>query len=378
MAMTRRGNNEGTIRKRPDGRWEARLTVAGRQRSVYGKTRDEVARKMRSAQRQVDQGIPLPDERQTVAQFLERWLRDSVQPRVAPRTYTSYAMHVRQHLVPGIGKIPLAKLQPGHVQKLLNEKLASGLSPASINRIRSTLRAALNQACKWSEVTRNVATLVDLPKEEHSEIEPLTPQQARVFLEHVRGHAWEALFVVALATGLRQGELLGLTWQDVDLDAGHLTVRNALQRLDGTLKLVSPKTAQSKRTIVLAETAVLALRGQRAQQNRNRLKAGERWQETPYVFTTGIGTPLDGSEVTRGFQRLLTAAGLPRKRFHDLRHSCATFLLAQGVSHRDIMAILGHSGITVTMNTYAHVLPETQRDAARRMDSVLRGGDKAN
>lgn len=121
----------------------------------------------------------------------------------------------------------------------------------------------------------------------------------------------------------------------------------------------------------------MALRGLRAQQNRNRLKADGRWQDTPYVFTTGIGTPLDGPEVTRGFQTLLASAGLPRKRFHDLRHSCATFLLAQGVSHRDIMAILGHSGITVTMNTYAHVLPETQRDAARLMDAMLRGDGKA-
>lgn len=373
--MRRRGNNEGSIRKRSDGRWEARLRVAGPQRSIYGTTRDEVVRKLRAAQVQVDRGVPMPNERQTVAQYLERWLRDSVQLRVAPRTYTSYAMHVRLHIVPAIGTIPLAKLQPGHVQKLLNDKLKGGLSPATVNRIRSTLRAALNQACKWGEVSRNVATLVDLPKEERPEIEPLTPQEARAFLVHVHDHRWEALFVVALATGLRQGELLGLVWNDIDLDVGKLTVRASLQRINGALQRVSPKTAQSRRTIVLAETAIAALRTQRAQQKRARLKAGEQWQENSYVFTTRIGTPLDGAEVTRGFQEILAEAGLPRKRFHDLRHSCATFLLAQGVSHRDIMAILGHSGITVTMNTYAHVLPETQRDAARRMDAVLRGDE---
>ena len=373
--MRRRGNNEGSIRKRSDGRWEARLRVAGPQRSIYGTTRDEVVRKLRAAQVQVDRGVPMPNERQTVAQYLERWLRDSVQLRVAPRTYTSYAMHVRLHIVPAIGTIPLAKLQPGHVQKLLNDKLKGGLSPATVNRIRSTLRAALNQACKWGEVSRNVATLVDLPKEERPEIEPLTPQEARAFLVHVHDHRWEALFVVALATGLRQGELLGLVWTDIDLDVGKLTVRASLQRINGALQRVSPKTAQSRRTIVLAETAIAALRTQRAQQKRARLKAGEQWQENSYVFTTRIGTPLDAAEVTRGFQEILAEAGLPRKRFHDLRHSCATFLLAQGVSHRDIMAILGHSGITVTMNTYAHVLPETQRDAARRMDAVLRGDE---
>ncbi len=377
MAQRKRGNNEGSIRKRKDGRWEARFSAHGKQRSIYGRTREDAIRKMRAALRSVDEGLPIVDGRTTLGDFLDRWLKDSVKPRLRPRTYSSYEMHVRVHLKPALGNIPLLQLQPAHVQQFLNSKLSCGLSPASIARIRATLRAALNQALRWGEVHRNVATLVDTPRQAQHEVDPLSPDQARAFLDHISGHRWYPLYTLALLTGLRQGELLGLRWNDIDLQEGTLTVRHALQRIEGRRRLVEPKTAQSRRTIVLASTAVAALCRQRDWQEARRAAMGDSWQETGFVFSTRQGTPLDGSEVTRQFQKLLSAAGLPRKRFHDLRHSCATFLIAEGVSPRDIMAILGHSGIAVTMNTYAHVLPETQRAAAQRIDNLLKRGDDA-
>ncbi|MCB9175986.1 MAG: site-specific integrase [Caldilineae bacterium] len=368
---SRRGNKEGSIRHRADGRWEARVTIGGRQRSIYAKTRAEVARKMRQAIQQVESGIPLADERTTVAQFLNTWLETVVESSVRPSTFRSYEMHVRIHLSPALGKKRLAKLAPHHVQEMMNAKLAEGLSPQTVRHIRATLRRALGHALKWGLVSRNVATLVDPPKVPRRKVEPLTEEGAAAILDAVSGHRLEALYTVAMAIGLRQGEALGLRWQDVDLDGGKLRVVHALQRIDGELQLVEPKSAQARRTIILPEIAIAALKRHRALQNRERLAAGGDWVDGDFVFTTTVGTPLDGPNVTRTFQRLLKNAGLPPHRFHDLRHDCATLLLAQGVPLRVVKEILGHSQISLTADTYAHVVPALQQDAAARMDEAL-------
>jgi integrase len=178
--------------------------------------------------------------------------------------------------------------------------------------------------------------------------------------------------MLALAAGLRQGEALGLHWQDVDLDAGTLRVRVALQRLEGRgLQTVEPKTARSRRSIALPPQVIESLRAHKSRQAQERLLAGSRWQDSGFVFTTATGTPLEGSSVTHRFQKLLRRAGLPHLRFHDLRHACASLLLAQGVHPRVVMETLGHSQISLTMNTYSHVIPALQRDATERMDAIL-------
>jgi integrase len=373
----RRGAGEGNIYQRADGRWEARLHLgyeAGRRRrkSFYGHTRREVQDQLTRALRDVQQGLPVAtDERQTVEQYLRRWLAEAVRPSVRPRTYTTYEMYARVHLIPELGSIPLVRLTPQHVQTLLNAKLRSGLAPRSVHHLRAILRRALNQAHRWGMVPRNVATLVDPPRVPRYEVRPMTPEQARVFLDAARGHRHEALYTVALAVGLRQGEALGLRWEDIDLDAGTLAVRHALQRVGGKLQLVEPKTRLSRRTIALPPLVVGALRAHRTRQLEERLWAGSRWREQNYVFTTSIGTPLDGTNVTHHLQAMLSAAGLPKQRFHDLRHACASLLLAQGVHPRVVMETLGHSQISLTMNTYSHVIPSLQRDAADRMEEML-------
>jgi len=189
----------------------------------------------------------------------------------------------------------------------------------------------------------------------------------------VRSHRLGALFTVALALGLRQGEALGLRWDAVDFQTGVLTVRAALQRVGKQWQLVEPKSERSRRTIALPRVAVVALRAHRVRQKRERLLAGGDWKEAGFVFTTQIGTPLDPINLTKTFKRLLRVAGLPSIRFHDLRHTAATFLLAQGVDARTIMETLGHSQISLTLNTYSHVLPSLQRDAALRMNKILAG-----
>jgi len=369
--MPRRGNHEGTVRLRADGRWEGRFSVNGRQRSLYAKTRVEVTRKMRAAQRDAEQGIPLSDERLTVERYLLQWLETAARPSVRISTYESYSSHVYQHLIPALGRIRLAKLEPQHVQALMNAKLETGLSANTVLRIRATLRRSLNQAMKWGLVSRNVATLVTPPKIEKFKVEPITPEEAAAIAAAVSQHRLSALFTLMLSAGLRLGEALGLGWQDVNLDTASLTVRRSLQRIQGEFRFVEPKSDSSRRTIPIPAFVVSGLKLHRAAQARERLQAGDAWEDSGLIFCTEKGRPLDASNVNHTFRRLSDAAGLRRMRLHDLRHGCASLLLAKGVSPRVVMETLGHSQISLTMNTYAHVIPALLREAADRMDEIF-------
>ncbi|MBA3416200.1 MAG: site-specific integrase [Chloroflexia bacterium] len=375
MAAKRRGHGEGSIKQRADGLWEARVSLpAGQRKSFYGKTRREAQDKLRVALKGLDDGLDLSAGRQTVGQYMARWLADVAKPGLRPSTFKSYESYVRMHIVPDLGRHQLAKLTPQHVQAFLNAKSEAGLSPRTVQYIRAILRRALGQAMKWGLVGRNVATLVDPPRSVKTQVRPLSPEQARAFVEATRGDRLGPLFHVAIASGLRQGELFGLRWEDVDLATGSLTVRYALQRIEGALTLVEPKTALSRRTVTLPASAVAALRAQRVRQLEERLVAGARWRDGGYVFASTIGTPLEPSNVGARLHKLLAASGLPRQRFHDLRHCAASLLLAGGVAPRTIMGILGHSQIGLTMNTYAHLSPELERDASRAMDAAFQTG----
>ncbi len=370
----KRGNGEGSVRQRPDGTWEARLTLPdGARRSFYAKTRAEAARKLASAQGTVQQGLPLPAGRMTVGAFLTDWLTNTVKPSVRPRTYQSYDAVVRLHLVPTLGTLPLQSLSPQRIQALLNSKTADGFSPRSVAYIRAVLRIALNQALAWNLIARNPAPLVKPPKAKKHTMTVFTPEHARQFLDAVRGDRLEALYTVALALGLRRGEALGLQWRDIDIDAGTLTIAHQLQRVGGTLTLTEPKSYESRRTLILPAVALDALRQHRIRQLEEQLALGGAWRGSGFVFTSTIGTPLDERNVSRMFKRLLTSAGLPDMRFHDLRHSAASLLLAQGVSAKMVQELLGHSNISLTLGTYSHVIPQLARDTADRMNAVLTG-----
>ncbi|CCF85810.1 tyrosine-type recombinase/integrase [Nitrolancea hollandica] len=376
--MTKRGQNEGSIHKRTDGRWCGVVNLGWedgkrKRKYLYGDTRREVAEKLNAVLRDQQQGLPATDGRQTVDQFLTRWLEESAKPRLRPRTFESYRMIVTRHLIPGLGRIPLSKLGPQDVQHYMNRKRGAGLSARTVQYHRAVLRRALNQALRWGLIPRNVATLVDPPKSTRPALRFLSTDEARVFLGSVRGHRLEALYTVALALGLRQGEALGLAWEDVDLEAGLLTIRYALQRVDGKLTRVAPKTEKSRRVIAMPAVALAALRQHRTRQLEERLVAGSRWQEAGFVFTTSIGTPLDARNLTRHFHQLREAAGLPWLRFHDLRHAYGSLLAAQGVHPRVAMELMGHSQLAVTMQVYTHVAPELAREAADKIDAVLGG-----
>lgn len=294
-----------------------------------------------------------------------------MRPRLRPLTYAGYKVNVEKHLIPTIGRIPLDQLTPLNVQEMMNRHLAAGLSAKSVAYVHQVLRTALGLAVRWDMVSRNVARLVDRPRVERKQISPLTPDEARKFLRGIRGHRLEALFSVALALGLRQGEALGLRWDDIDFKAGTLRVSHQLQRIDGTLTLVPPKTDKSRRTLVMPSMIGEQLREHERRQVAERLWAGSIWQENGLVFANRVGRPTQARRVIEQFHQALAQSGLRRVRFHDLRHSCATLLLVQGVSPRVVMEILGHSEIALTMNAYSHVVPELQREAAQRMQAIL-------
>lgn len=254
---------------------------------------------------------------------------------------------------------------------MINKSLAAGFSTKTVSYVHQVLRTALSLAVRWDMASRNVAKLVDKPRVERKPINPFTPEEARRFLQAIRGQRLEALFSVALALGLRQGEALGLRWDDIDFAAGTLRVSNQLQRIDHRLVLVPPKTSKSRRTLVMPRLIVDTLLEHQKRQVAEKLWAGSAWREAGLVFANRAGGPIQAKRVIEQFHQTLTDAGMRRIRFHDLRHSCATLLLVQGVSPRVVMEVLGHSEIALTMNAYSHVVPELQRDAADRMQSIL-------
>src|SRR5262249_54948018 len=334
----------------------------------YGDTRKNVQVQLTAALRAQQQGLPLASDRQTVGSFLEEWLAQSHRSTVRAKTYATYRYIIHSHLIPGLGRSVLSKLTAKDVQAFLMAKLASGLSARTVHHCHAVLKTALEYAVRWDLVPRNVAKLVKSPHVKRTEMAPLEPEQARMLLEAVRGHRLEALYTVALAIGLREGEALGLRWQDVDLEAGRLSVRVALQRIEGKLRMEEVKSAGSRRYIELPHIAVEALRAHRQRQLEEQRLWGPEWPSTGLVFTSAKGTPLEPRNVVRHFNGLLRKAGLPHKRFYDLRHTCATLLLVQGVHPRVVMEILGHSQISLTMNTYSHVVPTLQKEAAERMN----------
>ena len=292
---------------------------------------------------------------------------------MAPKTIKAYGDTVCLHIAPELGRIELGKLTPHAVTTMLRKKEREGLSPRSVAMIREVLRGALNTALKMQMIERNAAALADPPRQPKSHVHPLSAEQSRGFLVFSRDDRLGPLFAAALSTEMRQGELFGLGWEDIDLERNTVRVRRALQWVNGKPMFVEPKSESSRRTITLPAVAMAAFRMQRTRQLEQRLLAGDQWQDWGLVFSSSKGTPLDGPNVNKRLQALLAQAGLPRQRFHDLRHGCASLLLAAGVPPRTIMGVLGHSQISLTLNTYSHLSPALERDAADALDRMLAG-----
>jgi integrase len=369
----RRGHNEGSIYQRKDGRWVAGQTLEGRKRVYYyGKTRAEVQAKLLAGLKATHDGISIAqDGRKSVEQYVLTWLK-SIKPQVKPKTYTTYEGLVRLHIVPALGKVKLVKLTPEHLQRFYSERIDTGLSPQSVRHMNAVLHRALEDAVRWNNVARNVADLVTPPRVERREMKVLAPEEARRFLDTVRTERIGALYILAITTGLRQGELLALRWRDVDLEARSLRITGTLQRGEAGLAIAAPKTATSRRQVLLGTMAIEALRDHRIRQNAERLLLGPAWENNDLVFANEVGRPIEATNLLRrSFKPLLKAAGVPAIRFHDLRHSAATLLLSQGIHPKVVSEMLGHAQVGITLNLYSHVTPTMQRQAADAMDSLL-------
>jgi integrase len=391
MARGRRGAQEGSIFQRKDGRWVGSLNLGWengqrKRRHFYAATAAEVRDQLLKARSDQSQGLPVATERQTVAQFLESWLKLTLKIRAKPRSFESFTSIVNKHIVPEVGRIRVDKLTPQHVQALLEKKRQpykkkprtgktiekSGLGPQSIANIRTVLRSALAQALKWGIVARNVATLVDPPRIPRPKTHAIDVEGVRKLLEVAHGERFEAILVLAVTLGLRRGEILGLRWSDVDFETRAIRVNQALQRVGGKLQITEVKTERSRRVVAIPESVIRALKTRRAQQAQERLLAGLKWKDSELTFTNPTGGPLEPITLHRDFKQLLRTAELSTEtRFHDLRHTAASLLLAEGVHLRMIMELLGHSSISLTANTYAHVMPAAMRDVADKMETIL-------
>lgn len=364
--MTRRARGEGSIRSRKDGRWEGLYwTPDGHRRSVFGKTQSEAARKLREAVRGQEQGLEPAAATETVAGYLRGWLV-GVQPALRPQTFSAYERIVRVHLIPHLGRIRLHQLRPLRLQKLYAQLLEGGLSPKTVRNVHGVLHRALEQAVRWRQLPTNVADLVDPPRQARPEMKVLEEEQVRRLLAAARGDRLEALYTLALVVGLRQGELVGLRWQDLDLRAGTLSVASSVERASG--RLAEPKTRSGRRLIKLSPTLCALL-------ERHREETGPV-HPAAFIFARSDGSPVPASTVAHRFRALTERAGVPQIRFHDCRHTAATQMLARGVSATTVSQILGHASVSITLDVYGHVIPAMQEQAAQAMDALLGDSEK--
>ena len=379
--MGKRGNGEGSITKRKDGRWEARYTVhtaeGSKRKILYGKTRADVSAKLTKAMADRDGGLVFDAGSSTVGDYLDRWLCDAVRGTVRESTFSRDKYLVTNHINPALGRLKLKNLNALHLQSLYRERLDSGLSGSTVQKMHYVLHKALSQAVKWNLIPRNPASAVKAPTASSKEMHPLSASEARRLLEAARDDRLEALYVLGIHTGMRRGELLALQWGDVSLGNSEPAVMRVHRTLTRTEDgkgntLGDPKTEKSGRTVRLTPRAQDALKRHRTRQAEERLKAGSAYQNGNLVFATMIGTPINPSNLrTRSFAPLLKKAGLPKITFHDLRHTTASLLFSKNVHPKFVQELLGHPPVAFTLDTYSHMLPGMGGEAADAIGEAL-------
>jgi integrase len=385
----RRGNGEGSITKRKDGRWQGYVTVGydpetekPKKKYFYGKTRKEVQEQVNEALGKVRTGTYREPSKLTMAEWLTTWLNDYMKPSLRPTTWENYEIQVMRHILPALGHLRLSQLQTSNLQKLYNDKLSNGgrldgkeggLSPRSVRYIHTLIHAALEQAKKEGMITINVADAVKLPHDPKKEIQCLDTEGVKKLLTAARETKHFPAYFLALNTGLRRGELLGLRWRDVDLKEGTVTVTQGLIRTKGGLKFQEPKTKLSNRTIGISPQVVSVLKDHKKRQNEERLSAGEAYnKEHDLVFCNELGEPICPRGFTRHFERLLKRAGLEGKvTFHGLRHTFATLSLQEGAAARTVQEALGHHKAAFTLDVYSSVTDKMKKEATDKIGNLL-------
>jgi integrase len=390
--VAKRANGEGTMSRRKDGSgktigWRAAVTIGEnedgtqKRRWISGKTQGEVQEKLRALQSDLHQGTLADTDRMTVDDFLKQWVAHKEREGLKPNTVQSYRDTINRYVTPKIGRVKLEKLRPLDIEHMLTALRGDGKSAALLAYSLRVLKMALQQAVRWQMLPRNVADSVKPPKIERQEMQVWTRQQVKAFLDVTEDHPLHAAFYLALMTGMRRGELVGLKWEDMDLDRARLTVKNNLVEVIGApvegktrlnrptassvrLEVSTPKSKASRRTIVLSKGTVEKLRQQRARQEVWRRDAAEAWTAQGFVFTTAIGTPVWPSALAKAFAALLERSEVPSIRFHDMRHTAASLMISMGIPPKTVSERLGHSDVAFTLRTYTHLYDAQREEAA--------------
>lgn len=335
-------------------------------------TKKDAEKKLAELLHQLDNGTFIKPGRTTLAEYLERWLRDYVWHNLAPRTGEGYEHIIRRHLNPALGSITLTQLKPEHIQRYYSEKLCGGLSAQTVRHHHTTLHKALQTAVEWGLLSRNSADAVSPPRVQRAEMQTWSEDDITCFLEAATDSPYYALFYTALFTGMRRSELLALRWQDVDFILSQVYVSRSLHVLKGS-KVVfrSPKTAKGRRSIALPPSSVLLLKEHHESQKLERAMLGIPLTDDDLVFAHFDGKPLLPNTVTHAWIKLVRHVGLKPIRLHDARHSHASLMLRQGTHPKIVQERLGHASIQITLDTYSHVAPGLQEAAATRFDEAF-------
>jgi len=369
----------GHITQRSKGTYSLKISIGkdpatGKYKSqwftVKGSKRD-AEKRLSELLHQIDTGAYMKPGKTTVADYLQRWLRDYAKPNLSPRGYERYESIARVHLVPAIGSIQLTQLRPNHLQKHYSTMIEAGLSPRSVRYHHIVLHKALATALKWGLISHNVADGVDVPRSRHPDMQTWDEAEVNQFLEATKGTQYHVLFYTALFTGMRRSELLALRWQDIDFIYSQIYVNRSLHQLkDGSYVFTAPKSEKSRRTIALPPSAFLVFQEYRKEKETERLLLNMPLRDTDLVFSV-LGKPLRPNTVSRAWSMLAARAGVKVIRLHDARHTHASLMLKQGIHPKVVQERLGHSTISITLDTYSHVAPGLQEAAAKRFDDAL-------
>jgi integrase len=367
----KRGNHEGSIYRRKDGRWCAQVSLQGRRLTKYAKTQSECRAWIKEMLQQIDAGLSFEGTHVTLARFVGTWL-DGKELSRRPKTVQQYRQIARQHILPVLGRMRLQDIQPAHIKQLYALKQKEGRGARTIQLIHAVLHNALKQAVREGLLGRNPASAVERPKVEQSEMRIFNEEQIQQFLIAASGSSFEAVYYLALATGMREGELLGLKWSDIDWNKGVLFVQRQLQQISGQGYVFSPpKTRSGRRKIKVGSVTLKQLEAHQERQTLEKAVAGERWQEHDLVFPTTLGTPLDHKRVRNEFKSILKRAGLPAIRFHDLRHTSLNALLDMGLPVNTVQGRAGHAKPSTTVNIYGHATARLQTEAAEKIEELI-------
>jgi integrase len=372
----KRANNEGSIYQRSNGTWRAQVTIDGKRLGRTTKTQKEGREWIREMLNQIDEGLTYSNSKLTLAQYIQEWLV-SVENTLRPSTFKQYTQYAKNHITPYLGKLRLIDLRPDHIQKRYNQMAKEGYGPRTVQLVHAVLRRSLGKAVKLRLISRNPAKAVTPPKSIPKEMKFLDEKQIQQLLSTAgenKDHLY-ALYFLAIATGMRQGELLGLKWADLNWETGKLQVIRQLTRAKrGGFEFTQPKTKAGQRTIQLSKEVLEVLKEHRKYQQYMYSFNHHRWADDNLIFTNTIGSPLDKYNLLKRFKKLLKKAGLPDIRFHDLRHTAASIMLNNGIPVIIVSRILGHAKPSTTMDIYGHLIPGKQKEAASLMGRVLTNG----